>query len=46
MSLNAVKVLTLQQLGEVAAELGCVHRCRSRDHESLLPAIEAYNRLD
>ena len=31
MSLNAVKVLTLQQLGEVAAELGCVHRCRSRD---------------
>ena len=48
MSLNTVKVPTLEQLGEVAAELGfafneddiAAHR------ECLMPAFEAYNRLD
>ena len=48
MSLNTVKVPTLEQLGEVAAELGfafteddlAAHR------ECLLPAFEAYNGLD
>src|SRR5438105_1556141 len=48
MSLNTVKVPTLEQLSEVTAELGfaftevdlAVHR------ECLLPAFEAYNHLD
>ena len=48
MSLNTIKVPTLEQLGEVAAELGfsfpeadlAAHR------EALMPAFEAYNRLD
>src|ERR1700739_3559911 len=48
MPLNTIKVPTLEQLGEVAAELGfsfpepdlAAHR------EALMPAFEAYNRLD
>ena len=48
MSLNTIKVPTLEQLREVAAELGftfddadlAAHR------DALLPGFEAYNRLD
>jgi amidase len=48
MSLKTVKVPTLQQLGEVAAELGFAFTETDLEthHESLIPAIEAYNRLD
>ena len=48
MSLNTIKVPTLEQLGEVAAELGfTLPRGRSRRASSKpAPAFEAYNRLD
>jgi amidase len=48
MSLNTVKVPTLEQLGEVAAELGFTFADAdlAAHHECLLPAFEAYNRLD
>jgi amidase len=48
MSLNTVKVPTLQQLGEVAEELGFAftESDLATHRESLLSAIEAYNRLD
>src|SRR5437868_12368854 len=48
MSLNTVKVPTLEQLGEVAAELGFAfpEADLAAHHQSLLAAFEAYNRLD
>jgi amidase len=48
MSLDTVKVPTLEQLREVAAELGFVFpEADLNTHlECLLPAFEAYNRLD
>jgi amidase len=47
-SLNTVIVPTLQQLSEVAAELGFVfpEADLTAHHESLLLGFEAYNRLD
>src|SRR5438128_488137 len=48
MSLNTIKVPTLEQLGEVAEELGftLTGPDLAAHHEALLPAFEAYNRLD
>src|SRR6266853_626668 len=48
MSLNTVKVPTLEQLGEVAAELGFTftEADLAAHRECLLPAFEAYNGLD
>jgi amidase len=48
MSLNTVKPPTLEQLGEVAAELGFTfaEADLAAHRESLLPAFEAYNLLD
>src|SRR5499433_4259870 len=48
MSLNTVKLPTLQQLGEVAEELGFAftESDLATHRESLLSAIQAYNRLD
>jgi amidase len=48
MSLNTIKVPTLEQLGEVAAELGFAFTAAdlATHHESLLPSFEAYNVLD
>ncbi|MFL5265014.1 MAG: hypothetical protein ACJ8AH_00230, partial [Stellaceae bacterium] len=48
MPLNTVKVPTPQQLGEVAAELGFAFTDAdlAAHHESLLPAFDAYSRLD
>jgi amidase len=48
MSLNTVKVPTLQQLGEVAAELDftLTEGDLAAHHEALQAAFEAYNRLD
>ena len=48
MSLNTVKVPTLEQLGEVAAELGFAftEADLAAHRECLLPAFEAYNGLD
>src|SRR5215467_4268651 len=48
MSLNTIKVPTLEQLGEVAAELGFTlpEADLAAHHQSLLAGFEAYNRLD
>jgi len=48
MSLNTIKVPTIEQLGEVAVELGLTmpEADLSAHHQSLLAAFEAYNRLD
>jgi amidase len=48
MSLNTVKPPTLEQLGEVAAELGFAfaEADLAAHRESLMPAFEAYNQLD
>src|SRR5438876_7988867 len=48
MSLNTVKSPTLEQLGEVAAELGFAftEADLAAHHEALMPAFEAYNALD
>jgi len=48
MSLNTIKVPSLEQLGEVAAELGFTlgEGDLVAHHEALMPAFEAYNRLD
>src|SRR5262249_9543977 len=48
MPLNTIKVPTLEQLGEVAAELGFTfgEADLAAHHETLRPAFEAYNRLD
>ena len=48
MSLNTVKVPTVEQLSEVATELGFTFTDAdlADHHECLLPAFEAYNRLD
>jgi len=48
MSLNTVKPPTLEQLSEVAAELGFAfaETDLAAHRESLLPAFEAYNQLD
>ena len=48
MSLNTVKVPTLEQLGEVAAELGFAfaEADLAAHHDALMPAFEAYNALD
>src|SRR6516165_9729910 len=48
MSLNTVKVPTLAQLGEVAAELGFsfTEADLAAHRDSLLPSFEAYNQLD
>ena len=48
MSLNTVKVPTLEQLGEVAAELGFAFSegDLAAHHEALMPAFEAYNTID
>src|SRR5882724_6496196 len=48
MSLNTVKVPTVGQLSELAAELGFTFTDAdlADHHEALLPAFEAYNRLD
>jgi amidase len=48
MSLNTVKVPTVEQLGEVAAELGLTlpKADLTAHHQSLLASFEAYNRLD
>ena len=47
MSLNTVKVPTLEQLGEVAAELGLIlpEAELAAHHKALLPSFEAYNQL-
>jgi amidase len=47
MSIDTIKVPTLEQLGEVAAELGLSlsDGDLAQHHESLLGAFEAYNRL-
>ena len=47
MSLNTVKPPTLEQLGEVAAELGFTfaEADLAAHRDSLLPAFEAYNQL-
>ena len=48
MSLNTIKFPTLEQLGEVADELGFTfpEADLAAHHEALLPAFEAYNQLD
>jgi len=48
MSLDTIKVPTLEQLGEVAAELGFsfTEADLAAHRESLLPSFEAYNLLD
>src|SRR5438105_6780301 len=48
MSLNTVKPPTLEQLAEVAAELGFAfaEADLAAHHEALMPAFEAYNVLD
>jgi len=48
MSLNTVKVPTIEQLGEVAAELGFTlpEADLVAHHKALLPSFEAYNELD
>ena len=48
MSLNTIKVPSLEQLGEVASELGLTlpEAELAAHHQSLLGAFEAYNRLD
>src|SRR6266478_5286030 len=48
MSLNTVKVPTLEQLGEVADELGFAFSKGdlAAHHDALMPAFEAYNELD
>ena len=48
MSLDTIKVPTLDQLGEVAAELGfsLTNADLVAHRESLLPSFEAYNQLD
>jgi amidase len=48
MSLNTVKVPTIEQLGEVATELGFTFPDAdlAAHHEALQGAFEAYNRLD
>ena len=48
MSLNTVKLPTLEQLGEVATELGFSfpEADLADHHEALIPAFEAYNQLD
>ena len=48
MSLNTVKVPTLEQLGEVAAELGFTlpEAELAAHHEALLASFEAYSHLD
>src|SRR5689334_20324839 len=48
MSLNTIKVPSLEQLGEVAVELGLAlpEAELAAHHESLLGAFEAYSRLD
>ena len=48
MSLDTIKVPTLDQLGEVAAELGfsLTNADLAAHRESLLPSFEAYNQLD
>ena len=48
MSLNTIKVPSLEQLGEVASELGLAlpEADLAAHHNSLLGAFEAYNRLD
>src|SRR5207249_4838859 len=48
MSLNTVKVPTLEQLGEIAAELGFAftEADLAAHRECLLPSFEAYNELD
>ena len=48
MSLNTIKVPTLEQLGEVAAELGFSFPQADlvAHHDALMPAFEAYNTID
>ena len=48
MSLNTIKIPTLEQLREVAAELGLTfsEADLGAHCEALRPAFEAYNRLD
>ncbi len=48
MSLNTIKVPSLEQLREVAAELGFAldDADLAAHHEALLTGFEAYNRLD
>jgi len=48
MSLNTVKTPTLEQLGEVATELGLAlpEADLAAHHQSLAAAFEAYSRLD
>src|SRR5215472_14389874 len=48
MSLNTVKLPTLEQLGEVAEELGFSfpEADLAAHYEALMPALEAYNALD
>jgi amidase len=48
MSLNTIKVPSLEQLGEVAVELGLAWPVAelAAHHQSLLGAFEAYSRLD
>ena len=48
MSLNTIKVPSLEQLGEVASELGLAlpEAELAAHHQSLLGAFEAYSRLD
>ena len=48
MSLDTIKVPTLEQLGEVAAELGfsLTEADLAAHRESLLPSFEAYNLVD
>jgi amidase len=48
MSLNTVKTPTIEQLDEIATELGLTfsEADLTAHHEALAPAFEAYNRLD
>ncbi|MGC2199316.1 MAG: amidase [Stellaceae bacterium] len=48
MSLDTIKLPTVEQLGEVASELGFTmpEADLAAHHEALRPAFEAYNRLD
>ena len=48
MSLNTIKVPTLEQLGEVAAELGFSFPQADlvAHHDALMPAFEAYSTID
>ena len=48
MSLNTVKTPTIEQLDEIATELGFTfaEADLAAHHEALAPAFEAYNRLD